>query len=253
MWKKLRVSILLLILVIIVINTMQEKAELNWKNSFFVAVYPINADGSVQTERYIQSLTQQDFEPVAESLNQQAKQYSLPLYRPINLMLGHAVTQIPPAPPSSDQWLKVMMWSLKMRYYGWKHQQDFKLKPNIQLFVLYYDPRNFNVLSHSTALAKGRIGRVNLFASTQQHEQNMVVLAHELLHTLGATDKYDLATNLPIYPDGFAHQQQPLYPQHQAELMAGRIPVSPSKAVIPNSLAQTVVGVKTAREIGWVK
>ena len=54
-----------------------------------------------------------------------------------------------------------------------------------------------------------------------------MVIAHELLHTLGATDKYDLRTNQPAHPDGFAEpDREPLYPQSFAELMGGRIPVS---------------------------
>lgn len=77
-------------------------------------------------------------------------------------------------------------------------------------------------------------------------------MAHELLHTLGATDKYDLATNLPIYPAGYANPDaQPLHPQNAAELMAGRIALKESKAEMPISLSGTVVGLTTAAEIGW--
>lgn len=254
MWKNFRVLILLLILSFVIIKSFQENADLNWKNSFFVAVYPINADGSPQTQQYIQSLRSSDFEVVSDTLNSEAKRYGLSLYRPINLMLGSQVTQLPPSPPINGSYLDVIVWSLKLRYYGWKYQQEFKLKPKINLYVLYYDPVKFPVLSHSTALAKGRVGKVNLFASQKQHEQNMVIVAHELLHTLGATDKYDFANNLPIYPDGFANsQQQPLYPQIKAELMAGRVALTPTRAVTPDRLNQTVIGEKTAREIGWLK
>lgn len=45
---------------------------------------------------------------------------------------------------------------------------------------------------HSTALEKGRIGSVNLFAIPEQAPQNHVVIVHELLHGFGAKDKYDL-------------------------------------------------------------
>jgi hypothetical protein len=254
MWKKFRVMLLLVILAFVIISMLQEKADLNWKSSFFVAVYPINADGSTLTQQYIQSLQTQDFEAVATALNEQAKQYGIKLYRPINLMLGQPIIQAPPLPPHDGQWIDAILWSLKLRYYHWQNKQEFDLTPKIHLYVLYYDPKKHPILSHSTALAKGRIGRVNLFASQRQHQQNMVILAHELLHTLGASDKYDMANNLPIYPDGFANrQQQPLYPQKKAELMGGRIQLSRSKAVIPESLDQTMIGEKTAREIGWVK
>ena len=93
-----------------------------------------------------------------------------------------------------------------------------------------------------------------MFGDAIYNQQNLVILSHELLHTLGASDKYDFATNMPIFPDGFAYpQQQPLFPQAKAELMGGRIVISDNKAVIPKNLAQTVIGEKTAREIGWVK
>ena len=110
------------------------------------------------------------------------------------------------------------------------------------------------MLSHSTALNKGRIGRVNLFGDKNYAKQNLVILAHELLHTLTATDKYDLETTLPVYPDGFAEpNKQPPYPQDFAELMGGRVPISEAKAQIPKSLGQTLIGEKTAREIGWLR
>lgn len=80
-----------------------------------------------------------------------------------------------------------------------------------------------------------------------------MVLAHELLHTLGATDKYALTSNLPLFPDGFAEPDaKPLLPQSKAELMAGRIPLDDRHATIPDSLRNVVVGQLTAREIGWI-
>jgi hypothetical protein len=75
-----------------------------------------------------------------------------------------------------------------------------------------------------------------------------------LLHTVGATDKYDAASNHPVFPDGYAEpDQEPRYPQTAAELMAGRIPISDSEAEIPQDLSETLVGPTTAREIQWLK
>jgi hypothetical protein len=83
-------------------------------------------------------------------------------------------------------------------------------------------------------------------------KQNNVVITHEFLHTLGATDHYDLATNLPLYPDGYADPDlKPLLPQRFAEIMAGRTPKSQTEAVIPESLDSVVIGSKTAMEINW--
>ena len=81
---------------------------------------------------------------------------------------------------------------------------------------------------------------------------NQIVMAHELLHTLGATDKYDLGTNLPIFPHGYASPTlQPLYPQRSAELMGGRIPLDERTAEMPSGINRTLVGPTTAAEIGW--
>ena len=75
---------------------------------------------------------------------------------------------------------------------------------------------------------------------------------HELLHTFGATDKYDLSTGQPIYPIGYADpNQQPLYPQRQAELMAAYVPLSQNKSKMPDSLQQTRINEITAIELGW--
>ena len=82
--------------------------------------------------------------------------------------------------------------------------------------------------------------------------QNNVVIAHEFLHTLGATDKYDPATNQPLFPDGYANPDlDPLLPQRFAEIMAGRTPLSRNEAETPASLVDALIGNKTAQEINW--
>ena len=82
--------------------------------------------------------------------------------------------------------------------------------------------------------------------------QNNIVIAHEFLHTLGATDKYDFANNQPVFPDGYAEPQRvPLLPQSYAEIMAGRPPLTHTEAEIPASLNRVLIGEQTAREINW--
>jgi len=69
---------------------------------------------------------------------------------------------------------------------------------------------------------------------------------------LGATDKYDPATDQPIFPDGYGEpDRQPRHPQAVAEIMAGRIALSEDETEMPDSLADAVIGAQTAREIGW--
>lgn len=254
MWLKLRIVILLLILATVIQQVWLDKVDLDWKRNFYVAVYPVNADGSASVSAYLRTLTTEDFEPVAEYFAEEAVQYKLGLRRPIELQLGAQVEETPPAPPSGGSVLEAMLWSLKFRVFAWANSPKVHVKPDIRMYLLYHDPATHSALGHSTALNKGRIGRVNLFADSEHHQQNLVVLAHELLHTLNATDKYDLSTTLPIYPAGYAEPGKvPLYPQDFAELMGGRIPQSETNAVIPIGLKQTLIGDMTAREIGWLR
>ena len=147
----------------------------------------------------------------------------------------------------------VIAWSLKLRHWAWRKQgQQPGPDPDVHIYMVFHDPADNQVLAHSLGLQKGLIGVVNAFASRRMAGSNNVVLAHELLHTLGATDKYDPATNMPLHPDGYAEpQRQPLHPQDNAEIMGGRIPRSQDEAVTPISLKSVVVGPLTAAEIRW--
>lgn len=252
MWKNIRVLILLMILAYVAVDQWREHARLDWQQPFSVVLYPMNVEQSATVAANLSRLRTADFKPIEDYFRQAGQAYGLTIDRPFFITLGPTLIQAPPVPPERGSLLDVVRWSLAFRWYAWRHAPNDHA--NIRLFLLYYDPKTHPRLRHSTALEKGRIGLVNVFGSTQQHEQNMVVIAHELLHTVRATDKYDLMTNQPLEPWGLANPQQvPLYPQQQAELMGGRVAISPTQAKIPERLDQTVVGKMTAMEIGWVR
>ncbi|MDP2152867.1 MAG: hypothetical protein Q8J66_04330 [Methylotenera sp.] len=254
MWRKFRIIILLLILATVVQEVWLDKADLAWKHNLYVAVYPVNADGSDKVGAYLRTLSRDDFEPMAEYFAEEASSYKLGLRRPIEVQLGSIVEDLPPEPPRNGSVLSAMIWSLKFRFFAWKNSPKVNIKPDIRLYLLYHDPEHNPVLGHSTALNKGRIGRVNLYGAPAYAKKNLVVTAHELLHTLNATDKYDLHNNLPSYPDGYAEPDKiPLHPQSFAELMGGRVPKNEAEAEIPKSLKHTLIGEKSAREIGWLR
>jgi hypothetical protein len=119
------------------------------------------------------------------------------------------------------------------------------------VFVLYHDPALTPTVPHSLGLAKGLIGVVYAFATPEMNGANNVVIAHEMLHTVGATDKYG-ADDAPRFPEGYGNPaQSPLYPQLTAELMAGRRMLSPYKWQQAASLDEVVIGPATALEIRW--
>ncbi|MCP5420012.1 MAG: hypothetical protein H6970_03230 [Gammaproteobacteria bacterium] len=252
--KKIRIAILLYILFLVAVGTWLTSARTtSWNKTLWVAVYPINGDGSPRSAEQIAKLSDATFEPIDTFMDEQAEHYGLPLHQPFHLTIGQTIAENPPPPPRNGNVLRIMLWSLSMRLWAWRVDKG----PNppasdIDLFVRYFDPDTHPTLEHSFGLQKGLVGVVNVFASRHEVSTNNVVIAHELLHTVGATDKYNLATNQPLYPIGYADPQaQPLFPQHRATLMAGRIPVSPSEAVMPRSLAQVVISPATTLEIGW--
>ncbi|OAL79462.1 hypothetical protein [Acinetobacter sp. SFA] len=250
MWKKIRILILLIILLIVAVNAYRDQNQ-NWSKPVMVLLHPINADGLPTTQQYIQQLSGQDLNGAREYLEKAAQQYrDQPTYFYFNL--GRELKALPPKVPEQASLIDTVLWSLKFRFYAWKQHQSADGSPSVTLYLNYYDPAQTKQLKHSTALQKGRIGSVNLFASKKQAEQNKIVLVHELLHAFGASDKYDLATGQPLYPVGYAFpDQQPLFPQAKAELMAGHIPTSQMTSKMPDSLEQTLINAITAIELGW--
>ena len=251
MFRKLRIALLLFVLATVALGAWRSKARAtDWRSSLLVAVYPIAADDSPVARDYIAKLSDESFEDIEVWFEAEAKRYGIDVLRPVDMSLARRVDSIPPPPPRGGSALDVGWWSLQLRYWSWRNDQDHRPTPQIKLYVVFHDPARSHAVPHSLGLEKGLIGVVHAFASRAQAAQNDVVIAHELLHTLGATDKYDPASNLPLFPDGYADPQRtPLLPQAQAEIMAGRTPLSANDAVIPDSVFATAIGPTTASEI----
>ena len=252
-FKTIRIGLLLLILAYIGIDTfLNNQRATDWKRSLRVVVYPINADASEQSAAYIKQLQASDFDSINDLLSAQGKRYNHDLNEPLRISLAPELSTLPPKLPETKSGLSVLWWSIKLRFWAWRVDNYSGPKPQIKAYALYFDPNTHPRLKHSTGLKKAKLALNYLFSSKEQTQQNNVVLLHEILHTLGATDKYDLSTGIPHYPEGFAEsQKQPLYPQLKAEIMGGRIPIAESEADIPSSLKKVVIGLKTAKEIGW--
>jgi len=254
MFKALRIFILLTILIIVGASTyLTQLRATDWDEPLWVSVYPINGDGSKNTERYIKTLQKSHFKDINEFLSEEGRYYKIPINKPVTINVAPIVLEQPPNPPESRSAISIILWSLNLRYWALTHDSDSGPAPDVQIYIVYYDPRNKKKLSHSLGLEKGHIGVVHAYAGKQFTRRNNVIIAHEFLHTLGASDKYDLATGYPVYPIGFADpDNKPLYPQSRAEVMAGRIPVNENEAVFPKSLYRVVIGKSTAAEINWI-
>lgn len=253
-FRQLRILFLLLILFAVAASTALTRwRTTSWERPLVVALYPINGDGSRAAADYIAQLELASFEDIEAFFDEEAEFYRLPLRQPFELVMGPVLKELPPQPPKQQSIPGNVAWSLKIRYWAWRVARKFGPPADIQMFLLYYDPQDHSVLRHSLGLQKGLLGMVNLFATRRMAGTNRLIVAHELLHTVGASDKYDPATDLPLYPQGYAEpERQPRWPQELAEIMAGRIPLAPGEAVQARSLAQAVIGPRTALEIHWI-
>ena len=257
-FKFLRVLVLLFILFIVAVDSWLDSARsTDWNDTLNVVVVPINPEKSDPVADYILSFDNDAFKPIEDFFDQEASRY-LPLNKPaFKLILGNELHQEPPKfTPNENreaQWFDAVVWSLKTRYWVYKMKKNYKhLYPDIMLFVNYYDPAKHRRVRHSLGLEKGLYSIVYAFGNKGDKKGNHIVIAHELLHTLGASDKYALNSNQPLYPIGYANRdKRPLYPQKKAELMAGRIPISEGKATMPDSLVDVLIGPETAMEINW--
>ena len=252
MFKAIRITILLLILAFVALSTWLSAARsTDWDNSLWVKVYPINADGSEATARYINTLDVEVFAGIEAFIAREAERYGQSVSRPVRMELGQLINEQPPALAGEPNMWSVAKWSLKMRWWvnSVTDDQD-KIEPDVSIFVRYHQSEGAIVLEDSVGIQKGMFGIVNAYTGRHHKGRNNVIIAHELLHTLGASDKYDPGTGLPSHPDGIAEpDRSPLYPQKYAEIMGGRIALAVDDAEIPGSLRRALIGPLTAAEI----
>jgi len=251
----LRTTVLIGILIVVAFKSAhQNEYTRNWNQTIDVTVFPINADGSEKTAQYISSLNSEHYSIINRWGEREAERYKLLLKKPFNVVKGENVAAIPPAFPSEANYISVLVWGLKFRYWAWRNTpNDNGGLTRVRMFVLYQTGTDGESLQHSLGLKKGLIGLVHAFSLETQTQQNNIVIAHELLHTVGAIDKYDAQGN-PLLPHGLAQPQlSPRYPQKSAEIMAGRIPHSNRRSEMAASLRYVRINPYTAAEINWVK
>jgi hypothetical protein len=253
-WRNIRILVLLLVLAAVALQQWLDRVHTqSWQEPLWVGIYPLAADGSRATHDYIEALMPGDFAPIAGFLAREAHRYGVKVDEPVHIELYPPGSQLPPALAPDAGLFGIAWWSLKLRWYA-RHASSFpgRVPSRIRMFVLYHNPATLERAPDSHGLQKGLVGVVHAFAAREMTGSNAIVIAHEFLHTVGASDKYDLASGQPLYPNGYADpRQQPLYPQLAAEIMAGRRALSEQAAEMPRSLRDVVVGPATALEIRW--
>jgi hypothetical protein len=255
-WKIIRITVLLLVLAGVAAATWLDHVNTtSWDKTLWVGIFPLNGDGSDAAASYIDSLRVEDFAGIESFFAREAARYGVKVDRPVRVELYPSARELPPVLAPHSNWLQVMWWSLKTRLYA-RRASDVpgRAHSHVRVFVLYHDPKLDAVVPHSLGMQKGLVGVVHAFADPHMTGANNIVIAHETMHTVGATDKYDIETGMPIYPGGYAEPElSPRFPQLHAEIMAGRRALSDHEQEMPETLRDVVVGRQTAEEIGWIR
>ncbi|MCQ8105455.1 hypothetical protein NP590_15180 [Methylomonas sp. SURF-2] len=257
LFKTIRVLILLLLFLGLAFYAQQQKLKSrNWTEPLRLVIYPINAEpGNPTVDDYIRELDDGVFAPLDRFFADQSRDYDLIVEQPTVTTLGPVVSvQPPPAPLPDAGYAAIIWWGIQFRYWVYRNTPDADSNiRRVRVFVQYHAAGKDKRLQHSLGLDKGLVALVQAFAAIDHDQRNNVVIAHEVLHTVGATDKY-AADNSALFPLGYADpDRSPLYPQQRAEIMAGRIPLSETRMRMPESLAECMLGDATAREINWLR
>jgi hypothetical protein len=255
-WRKIRVGILLLVLAIAAWSNFYDRfSTTDWDETLTVGIFPVDDADDEATAEYIAGLTTEDVGDIENFFNEEAASFGIGIKRPVSVQMFPPVAEMPPERAVDSGFFGNMWWSLKMRMYARRASRAAGLvPPQIRIFVRYHNPEFTQEVPHSVGLQKGLVGVVHAFAEHGMRGSNNVVIAHEVLHTLGATDKYDLRTLAPLFPSGFAEpDRDPRYPQEFAEIMAGRYAVTRTRFEMPLSLDEVIVGEATAREVRWLR
>lgn len=252
-FKLLRILVLLLLLLAVALSTWLDRyRSTRWQEPLYVAIYPIAADESPVTLNYVAALDAERFKPIDRFFMREARRYRLREREPVRTRLRPELNDRPPQRAPDAGVLATAWWSLKLRYWAWRASGHVNEPEDIRMFVLYHDPALTPRVPHSLGLTKGLIGVVYAFAAPDMDGENTVVIAHELLHTVGAGDKYLPGSDAPRFPDGYGDPRQvPLYPQRFAEIMAGRRMLAPDRWQQAADLDEVLIGPATALEIRW--
>lgn len=121
-----------------------------------------------------------------------------------------------------------------------------------RIYVLARSPVSANIsFVEGFSQSGGHFGVANVELSEATVDLALSVVAHELFHTLGATDKYD-ERGRTLIPDGLPEPNRvPRFPQPGVEVMARNRVLDATTEVPLQSLAELWVGPITAREVGW--
>ena len=253
--KRLRILALLVVLVCVCLYAYRDyrgrASRNNWDHTLEIAIVLVD-DGTV--DRVAVEMLKNRTQALADRLTLEAHRYAPDVPTPFHFTVkGPVLGAKAPPPPAARGFFSNMQYTWDLSKYTGAIDALATMDPDVYDSRIYVSLRNGNRGNaiEGASQPNGRVGTVDVELDRTMIDTALFVVAHELFHTLGATDKYDDKGHCLI-PDGLAEpDRSPLYPQAFAELMARNRAVGLGEENIPVSLDELAVGLKTAQEIRW--
>ena len=165
------------------------------------------------------------------------------------------VAELPPFEPTAESWSARAWhaWTLRRALAEIDRKAAAARDADLRIYVvLREDTAAGGTWVDGIAAAGGTFGMVRAPRGETELGLPLIAVAHELLHCMGAADRYDAEGHARI-PEGLAEPDlRPRFPQRYAEVMTGELPEADGRGRVPRGLAETRVGELTAREVGWL-
>jgi hypothetical protein len=250
-----RVAVLLAVLVVVVAYAIHDvrsrRARKAWDHTLRIAVVVLKK-GAVD-DAAVGAL--RDRTPVLEArLEEELHRYKPGAPKPFSFVVQGPIDAMSAAPAVTSDGvvdLATHAWDL----HRWTNDADDRAKLEAAAFdariYVTAEPPNGKVhMVEGASEQGGRVGVVSIDLDAQAVVVDFAlsVIAHELFHTLDATDKYDSAGHASV-PDGLAEPELGTS-QRFVELMARDRPSGGAYQTL-DTIDEIAVGPATAREIGW--
>jgi len=162
---------------------------------------------------------------------------------------------IPDLSRPGDKWLTQAWRSLSYVRFWRRMAREHGVDPKSYgaMLVVVYGRDAGDLAADSRASTQARLGVVHIELDDWNPTYPVITAAHELAHVFGATDRYDVETQVAEYPEGYVEPfVEQIFPQRYAELMAVDIPISRELEREAVTLSQVRVGHRTAAQLGWI-
>lgn len=247
---------LLAVLVVVIAyaahDVASRRARKSWDHTLSIAIVVLKTQGV--DDASIDAL--RDRAPaLAERMTSELRRYKPGAPAPFAFTVLGPVDLATPAPTATGDGVLALAahaWELR----AWTREVDGRAHVasgafDSRIYVTAEMPRSKKHMIEGSSEQGGRVGVVTVDLDASTVDFSLAVIAHELFHTLDATDKYDEQGRTMI-PSGLAEPDlQPQIPQRFVEVMTRGKPIAPNDEQVLDTLDELAVGPATAREIEW--